>query len=291
MKKQLLAALAAAALAVSFFAAPLAAQVGPVQATYTITATGFTPWLPLSGQTTCYIVTSGTATYTIIPQVTSDSAASIAAGTAAAGTATAINSGSIAANGSYGGQIAANGIAAIRLDTTAIVGTEVATITCNSANANLAGASFPTPLAVTNNGGAFPTPLALQPVSIASAIPVQPVPLASAPVFSSIIGGTQTNVSATPAPLIQLTSGTIAGLSLSFATTSGIGLAEVALSASATCATIAQKLAFVAAGTGGATSTIFPAFNSLTSFTATNQYICLFLTGTTPQGAITLYLQ
>ena len=113
------------------------ADVLPATSTGSFTTISATPWLVLNGQTTCAVVLGGSgATMTIVPQVTSDSLANIAGGSPAAVTLTAMNSGALTANGSTTAGIAGQGITAIRLNVTAIAsGTETYVVTCNGTGA------------------------------------------------------------------------------------------------------------------------------------------------------------
>jgi hypothetical protein len=119
-------------LLVGFVSLAARADVLPVSWTQTFTATGYTPWVALNGQTVCSVLTTGSGSgLTIVPLLTSDTTANIAAGSPVAVTATTIGSGSISANGTNTGSIGGTALTGFQVHVSAISGgTEVVSFTC-----------------------------------------------------------------------------------------------------------------------------------------------------------------
>lgn len=119
----------------AFAPAVAVADASLAQLSYTFTTTGFSPWLPLAGQTTCSVQLTGNgAGMTVVPQTTADLAANVANDTAAATTVTSIGQGSLTANGTYVGPITAQGLTGVRVNVSAISsGTETVVISCSPA--------------------------------------------------------------------------------------------------------------------------------------------------------------
>jgi hypothetical protein len=118
--------------------APLAA-VADVQTLVvqgTISATGPTQPVLLSGQNSCAVTLSGSGTgITLVPQATSDTQTNIVNGTAVWSTASAINGGAISYNGvqtNYVGSVASTGITGFRINVTSYSsGSASYTLTCS----------------------------------------------------------------------------------------------------------------------------------------------------------------
>lgn len=145
-----------------------------VTLTGSITATGTTAWLPLSGQTACTVVLAGTGTgMTIVPEGASDQPPSTAV------TISNIGSGSMSANGAYPSTtgISQFALTGIRLNITGFsAGTETYTIACSNAQTGTTTGTvtIPTPL-----------PVVVPTSAIGGAIPVIPYCPSGAPGVSS----------------------------------------------------------------------------------------------------------
>ncbi len=154
-----LAAVALLGLTAALYPAVGSAQAtGVISATFSLASTGFSPVLNLNGQSLCSIVTVNGATFTIIPQASSDSGQTWT-------TVTSIGSGSITALGPVTGNVATVGLTNFRFSLTALTGGPLqGTMTCSPANSATVTGAFPTPIP-------FPSPLGVV-VTNATPIPV-----------------------------------------------------------------------------------------------------------------------
>lgn len=119
-----------------FALAPFAARadVSLPQLAYTFTAPGYSPWLRLSGQSTCSVQLTGNgAGMSVTPQTTSDLYINMSADAASTVPVTSINQGTITANGTYTGPITAQGMTGFRINVGAISsGSETAILSCSA---------------------------------------------------------------------------------------------------------------------------------------------------------------
>lgn len=146
-------------------------SIQPVSQSFSMTAVGNGPAIALGGQSSCAITLNNVGTgLTLVPQVTSDSPANIAAGGAIWSTATTINAGSISTYGNYVGNVAGIGLTGFRFVVTALSsGTVAGSETCTQAIGIPGGGGATDNVNLTQVGGAA---IALGQTTMSASLPV-----------------------------------------------------------------------------------------------------------------------
>lgn len=306
-------ALAFALLTGALVVAPIARaqSVPPTGSTQNITsaAPSYT-WTLSPGQATCLFGVAGTWSGTLTFTISVDESNFAASPSDSTNTTTSNGLVSVTCASAKQVRVAESGISGTAVVT--MLGTGAP---AGKANVTVGGVSItsPIPLPVSTINPSLPAPQVTWPVTTPAPAPTDaqgrvsvttPAPAATnassqlvvaratAPAFSNFHDtGLLSSVSATPAPAFTLTAGVIAGLTISGATTSGLGSVQVALSASSTCATQVQSFGRIVTGPNGTSIAIFPPLNAFQAFTATNQYLCVYGTGTGASYDAVIYMQ